>query len=217
MARKILGLAVAVGSIMLVVSVEAAVRTAFGPSIPFSGPPYYAFLDRPPIGEIFRDEDWVAVPFVRDPNCLLASNPGFDLLDSVDIPGAFFCPLTVSGFAIWKNGPPPDGDIVPIQAYYTGLGSVPVWFALWADVEAAMADGHLTIQELHDIRIDGFASFFEAIEQPGPLRPQGFGNGKIEIVTIGTLSDGRTFIFTSREMGVDAISTQRHTLIEFGQ
>jgi len=215
MARRTLLLASVVGWMVWTTSVHAAVRTIFGPSIPFSGPPFYAFLDRPPVGEIFRDGDWVAVPFVRDPNCLLANNPNFDLLDSADIPGAFFCPLTVSGFAIWKNGPPPDGDIVPIQAYYTGLGSVPVWFARWADIESAMSDGHLTVQELHDVRIEGFASFFEAIEQPGPLRPQGYGNGKIEVVATGTLSDGKTFLFTSREMGVDAVSTQRHTLISF--
>jgi hypothetical protein len=195
----------------LVAQPQAAVRTTFPAQNP--GPPFYAFLDRPPVGEIFRDGDWVAIPFVRDPSCI---PPDFNLLNSADIPRAFGCELTVKGFALWKNGPPPT-DPVPIQAYYSGLGAVPVWFVSWTELQEAIADDELTIAELQSLPslIVGSASFFEAVEQPGPLRPQGFGNGKIEVVAIGTLTDGRAFIFTSREMGVDQVSTQRNTTISF--
>ena len=195
---------------------RADVRTTFSPEEKYSGPPYYAFLDRPPLGEIFRDGDWVAVPFVRDPNCVALKRPTFNLLDSADVPAAFDCVLTVNGFAIWKNGPPPT-DLVPIQSYYSGLGSVPVWFVRWTELQAAIADDVLTIGELRSLPslIVGTASFFEAVEQPGSFRPQGFGNGKIEVIALGMLSDGRRFIFTSREMGIDQVSVQRRTRITF--
>ncbi len=189
----------------------AAVRTTFPGQNP--GPPVYAFLAGPPFGEIFRDGDWVAIPFVRDPGCI---PPGFNLLDSADIPGAFGCALTVDGFAIWKNGPPPI-DPVPIFAHYSGLGSVPVWFVRWTELQAAIGGGLLTIGDLKALPslIVGSADIFEAVEQPGLLRPQGLGNGKIEIGAHGMLSDGRSFIFTSREMGIDQVSKQRHTEIAF--
>jgi hypothetical protein len=145
---------------------RANVRTTFSPEEKFSGPPSYAFLDRPPVGEIFRDGDWVAIPFVRDPNCLELNRPKFNLLDSADPPAAFDCVLTVHGFAIWKNGPPPT-DLIPIQAHYSGLGSVPVWFVRWTDLQAAIADDVLTIVELKSLPslIVGTATFFEAVEQ----------------------------------------------------
>jgi hypothetical protein len=53
------------------------------------------------------------------------------------------------------------------------------------------------------------------VNQIGTLRPQGPGNGKIEIASSGTLNDGREFQFSVREMGVDRVSTLRHVRIEF--
>ena len=61
----------------------------------------------------------------------------------------------------------------------------------------------------------GSASFFEYVNHIGVLRPQGPGNGKIEIASSGTLNDGRDFQFSVREMGVDQVSTLRHVRIEF--
>jgi len=48
----------------------------------------------------------------------------------------------------------------------------------------------------------------------GYERPQGAGNGKIEINALGTLMDGRTFQFQIREMGVKQQSVVRHVRIE---
>src|SRR4030095_9325339 len=196
---------------IIATTANAAVRTNFPEENP--GPPTYAFLERPPLGEIFRDGNWVAIPFVRDPSCVPSS---FNLLDGADIPGAFGCKLTVAGFAIWKNGPAPI-DPVPVFAHYSGLGAGPVWFVSWAELRWAMADDILTIDELKLLPslLMGTAEIFEAVEQPGLLRPQGFGNGKIEIGAHGTLADGRTFTFNSREMGINQVSVQRHTKIEF--
>jgi hypothetical protein len=208
---RFLNLAIVLGVLSHMSMMQASVRTAFPSENP--GPPTYAFLARPPIGEIFRDGEWVAIPFLRDPECI---RPEFNLLDEADIPAAFGCTLMVNGFAIWKNGPPPI-DPVPVFAHYSGLGSVPVWFVRWSDLRAAIDGGVLTIADLQAMPslLLGSADIFEAVEQPGSLRPQGFGNGKIEIGAHGTLSDGRNFSFTSREMGVNQVSLQRHTKIDF--
>ena len=84
-------------------------------------------------------------------------------------------------------------------------------------VGEAIADGDLTFGELKTLPslLMGSASFFEYVNQIGALRPQGPGNGKIEIASSGTLADGRDFQFSVREMGVDQISTLRHIRIEF--
>jgi hypothetical protein len=47
------------------------------------------------------------------------------------------------------------------------------------------------------------------------MRPQGLGNGKIELVSRGWLEDGRSFAMELREMGVDRVSTLRHIAITF--
>jgi hypothetical protein len=117
---------------------------------------------------------------------------------------------------IYKNAPPPV-DSAPIQSNLHGLGAVPIWFVSWPELQAALADNVLTVPELlslPSLRI-GFASFFKETQHPGAERPQGIGNGKIEITAHGTLTDGRTFQFQVREMGVDQQSVLRHIKIEF--
>lgn len=101
MRRKAILIVASSCAIALSVSLaSAAVRTAFPAQNP--GPPYYAFFAGAPFAEIFRDDGWVAIPFVRDPSCVPL---GFNLLASADIPAAFGFELTVEGFALWKNGP----------------------------------------------------------------------------------------------------------------
>jgi hypothetical protein len=98
-----------------------------------------------------------------------------------------------------------------------GDGAVQIWFVRWSELQATIADGELTIEELRSLPslVVGSASFFEYVNQLGLLRPQGEGNGKIEIASSGTLNDGRDFQFSVREAGVDQISTLRHVRIEF--
>jgi len=199
---------------------SANVNTPFPDANP--GPPFYAFLDRPPQGEIFQDGAWAAIVWVRNPACVPAD---FNLLDGADLtpafgsfgpPRAFQCELTVHGHAIWKNGPAPI-DPAPIQVTYQGNGTVPVWFAHWDELQAAIADDTLTVGELAGLPSleVGSALFMEAVQQPGLLRPQGLGNGKIELAAFGRLVDGRFFQIEVREMGVNQVSTLRHIRIAF--
>lgn len=100
-----------------------------------------------------------------------------------------------------------------------GLGAVPSWFVSWAELQAAIADDVLTVPELlalPSLRI-GSAGFYKQTQQPGPERPQGAGNGKIQIVARGILMNGQSFQFQVREMGVEGVSVLRHITIEFRQ
>ncbi|MBI4902838.1 MAG: hypothetical protein HY820_04335 [Acidobacteria bacterium] len=201
----------------------ADVRT---PAPPDPGPPEYSFVQRMLDGSpyVIHDGEWAAVVFYRDPNCAPAN---FNLLDTVDLtpafpggpPRPFLCPLTVSGLAIWKNGPPPI-DFVPIQVVWHGLGSVPVWFAKLAEIRAAATDDNLTIAELLALPSlrKGHARIYEEVTHPGAFRPQGFGNGSIEIAAAGVLEDGRSFQIEWVEMGKKdggGASYLRHGRIEF--
>jgi hypothetical protein len=189
---------------------QASVRVLIPSEDP--GPPFYASIARPPGGQIFQDGEWAAIPFLRATPCTLSDS---NLLDGFDL-RAFGCVLTVHGFAIYKNGSFPI-DPVPVYALLMGNGAVPIWFVRWSDLEAAIVDDDLTIGELAALPslLIGSASFFEYVNQIGVLRPQGPGNGKIEIASSGTLNDGRDFQFSVREMGENQISTLRHVRIEF--
>lgn len=199
-----------------VLSVGASLHASVRLWVPWQdpGPPFYAAIDRPPAGQIFQDGEWAAIPFLRDPACVPAD---VNLLDGFDLPPRpFGCNLTVRGFVMYKNGP---DDLVPTHALLMGSGAVPVWFVRWSDLQAAIDDDLLTITELEALPslLVGSASFFEYLQQPGAFRPQGLGNGKIESVATGTLSDGRGFQFSVREMGVDQVSTLRHVRIHFNR
>ncbi|SRR5216683_5849629 len=169
MRRKAILIVASSFAIALSVSLaSAAVRTAFPAQNP--GPPYYAFFAGAPFAEIFRDDGWVAIPFVRDPSCVPL---GFNLLASADIPAAFGCELTVEGFALWKNGPAPT-DPAPMFAKYSGLGRVPVWFVRWTELQPAISGGVLTIgdlQAMHSLLV-GSADIFEAVEARPPASPR---------------------------------------------
>jgi hypothetical protein len=174
------------------------------------GPPYYSVIERQFTP---HTADWAAIPFVRDPQCIA---PGFNLLDQIAVPQAFGCPLYVAGHVTYRNGPPPM-DLAPIHAEYRDAAPVPVWFVSWSELDAAIADGVLTLPELSalpSLRI-GSASFFTYNQHPGPERPHGAGNGKIEIVARGALQNGMSFSVQVREMGVDQVSVLRHVSIEF--
>jgi hypothetical protein len=210
MKKSIASVALVAGALALESSPRAAVRLLIPSQDP--GPPFYASIDRPPGGQIFQDGEWAAIPFLRDPDCVLSDS---NLIVAFDL-RAFRCPLTVHGFDIYKNGPPPI-DPVPVYALLMGDGAVPIWFVRWSELQAAIAEGQLYIWDLRSLPslLIGSASFFEFVNQIGILRPQGAGNGKIEVVSSGTLNDGREFQFSVREMGVDQISTLRHVRIEF--
>ncbi len=168
--------------------VEAAVRVEVPPA---PGIPAYARTDF-----IFHNEQWAAIYFWRDPGCVPAD---FNLLSFYDYPdasgpGAFGCPLTVAGFEIWENGPPPlSSDLAPIFSNLHGLGAVPVWFVSWPELREQIADGVLTITELASMASlqVGSASFFD--ESVHPLG--GIQHPNLSIVAHGRLLAGRSFQF----------------------
>ena len=163
--------------------VEAAVRVEVHPA---PGIPAYARTDIIP-----HNEEWAAIVFYREPACV---PDGFNLLNIVDIPAAFGCPLTVAGFEIWENGPPPfSSDVAPIFSNLHGLGAVPVWFVSWPELREQIADGVLTITDLASMASlqVGSASFFD--ERLHPIG--GAQHPNLSIVAHGRLLDGRSFQF----------------------
>jgi len=105
------------------------------------GPPFYARIRQ---GWVVHTDQWAAIAFYRQPSCV---PPGFNLLNLFNPPAAFGCTLTVDGFLLYDQVAPPPGT-VPKQVESFGLGAVPVAFVLWPELQAAMADGVLTIGEL---------------------------------------------------------------------
>jgi hypothetical protein len=153
--------------------------------------PAYARIAGPAVDggveEVFHDDEWAAIPFYRPPACV---RPEFNLLLFFDIPAVFGCgPPTVSMSTIWRNGP--GIDAAPIQVRVEGLGAVPVWFASWPELQAAIADGNLTIGELAALPslLVGSASFYSETIHPTQAANVPF----LQFVARGTLQDGRRF------------------------
>jgi len=145
--------------------------------------PAYARFGR---AEIYRSDEWAVIVFYRPPTCIPAA---FNLLDFYDF-NAFGCtPPTTDGFMIWEHGP--DVDPAPMRIQLHGLGAVPVWFVSWPDLQTAIEDDSLTIEELAGLGslITGTAGHYQE-----SLHVLGVSNvGKIEFTASGTLADGRSF------------------------
>jgi hypothetical protein len=158
-------------------------------SVPGESPgiPAYARVERP---FAFHTQEWAAIVFYRLPGCIPA---GFNLLNFFDVPGAFACPLTISGFENWKNGP--GIDAAPKQVVSSGL-AVPVWLVPWPALQAALADDNLTLAELTSLNpLSGIATRFHEVLHPfaPPGTTGGANNPHINLSATGTLSDGRSF------------------------
>ncbi len=172
--------------------VQAAVRVEVGPGLPGGFPAYARFGGPGPGSDFFHTEEWAAIVFYREPKCV---PPGFNLLAMVDIPAVFGCPLTVAGFEIWKNGPPPV-DTAPLVTESYGLGAVPVWFVSWPELQEQIEDGVLTIKDLSsmDSLQIGSADFFRETMQ---LQSASVATHS-GIVAHGHLADGRSFQFETQ-------------------
>lgn len=149
----------------------------------FPGIPAYARTDVPLIA---HTEEWAAIVFYRDPACVPEA---FNLLELLDAPAAWGCPLTVAGFEIWENGPL-SSDLGPIFSELQGLGAVPVWFVSWPALQAEIADGVLKIGDLKRMdSLRGLASFFQETLQPLGVAQQ----PNYHVLAQGHLEDGRSF------------------------
>jgi hypothetical protein len=150
------------------------------------GPPFYAASGNG--GFLPHTDAWVAIPFERSLACVPA---GANLLD-IDIPGAFGCAMTVSGHAHWETGP--GIDLAPRQSDLTGT-AVPIVFAAWSEVRAAINDGILTLPELLALpsAVVGTATQYVETDIFGVSGPLGAGRGMYKITARGTLPGGASF------------------------
>lgn len=150
------------------------------------GIPAYARADRP---FVFHTDQWAAIVFYRAPDCV---PDDVNLLSFPDF-GAFTCPLNVSGFELWDNGPGIDAG--PRHTVSSGL-SVPVWFVPWPALQAALADDVLTLSELNSLSpLKGIAKTFHEVLNPF-VPPGTTGGAKVPHLTItasGVLPDARSF------------------------
>jgi hypothetical protein len=162
------------------------------------GGPFYARIEQ---GLVHMTDDWVAVAFYRDPDCV---DPGFDLLAFFDfdrIPEIFDCALTVHGFELW------DGGQAPRQSRLFGNGAVPVWFFSVTDYEAALPG--LTLDEIQAMPslVRGSAQAFEETLHP----VGGARQTMLQLSAKGWLEDGRGFRYRAAEAG----GTIRQVQIDF--
>jgi hypothetical protein len=171
--------AVAVAGVTLL---QALVPAAHAAPVRVNNPnvPFY--------GRVLHGEEWTAVVFYRPAECVPRD---FDIEAFFAGPRAFACgPMTVSGFAIYENGPPPIYP-GPKQARFRGEGDVDVWLIPTPTYELASADGVVTIADILAMNpLTGSASFYSEVLH---IRPPDRAFQHYGLVARGTLDDGRTF------------------------
>lgn len=154
------------------------------------GPPFYARFGE---NETFGDAEWVAIVFYRPTDCIpdeFNLNTFFDLPGDSG-PGAFGCaPTTTDVVEHWVNGP--GTDPAPAISEMTGRGAVPVWFFSRADINAANADGVVTIAELESMasRRVGTAETYTEYLKPSQSNTAPL----IRFTAEGALEDGGDFL-----------------------
>jgi len=141
--------------------------------------PIYARIEA---ANVYHDDSLAVVSFYRPLVCIPAD---FNLLDCMDVPRSLGCvPETFEATALFHQ----PTDFVPYQMTISGLGAVPVWFVSWTEMQAAVADGVLTIGELEALpsRVPATATKFHET-----LHPLGGANvGFLSIQASGVLDDG---------------------------
>ena len=154
---------------------QAEVRLEFPADFP--GPPYYARITQQ---FVIHTDKWAAIVFYRQPSCV---PPNFNLLNLFDPGTAPGCPLTIDGFALFDQNPPLV-NFPPRKSVSFGLGSVPVAFVRWPELQAAIADGVLTIGELAKLPSLRMvrATFFHENLRPTPI--SGIGGSEDPKLTI---------------------------------
>ena len=151
--------------------------------------PFYARIER---GVVLQDDGWIAIAFYREPACVRDNFNLLNFFDFANIPAIFSCPLTVSGFEIWRD---PSSDAGPRQSKLRGNGGVPIWFVTAAEFSAALPG--ITMAELRAMPslMEGIATDFEETLHPLGAAQQAV----LEIVARGNLPDGRRFHLAAAE------------------
>jgi hypothetical protein len=159
------------------------VRTTW-PSGDDPGVPAYARIEPVP-PHVYSDGELAAIVFYRDPACIPAD---FNLLTFFGAPAAFGCTPLVTGASLWQGEP---FSAPPMSTTARGT-AVPVWFVPAEIVNAAVADGLLTIGELSGLAglvmgtADRFHETLHPVEGPHP-------QPLLVLGAHGRLEDGRRF------------------------
>ena len=153
------------------------------------GAPFYARVG-PLLDQFFVKDGCLVIPFYRLPDCI---DPSFNLMEVFDVPGAFSCQLTMTGFGI-VEADAPQGTF-PIIVHSTGT-EVPFWFVPWTAFQKIAEDGVVTIGDIEALNpMKGQADKFKEM-----LRPR-MENHHVQINASGKLEDGRTFDFHVTHVG----------------
>ena len=174
------------------------------------GPPYYSVIERQFTP---HTADWAAIPFVRDPQCIAS---GFNLLDQIDVPQSFWCPLYVAGHVTYRNGPPPI-DLAPIHAEFHDAAPVPVWFVVVARARSRHRRRRVDASRAERAAVAANRIGLVLLLQPasGSRAPAGDGQWQDRDRCPGRSPGRNVVLFQVREMGVDQVSVLRHISIEF--
>lgn len=157
------------------------------------GIPAYARLELLiPDFDVPNDEEWAAIVFYRDPDCIPLD---FDLgqffhTPGPDGPGAFGCQLLVEGFELWASGPPE--DVAPVYARTrSAVPALPVWFVSWPELASLLDNGMVFIDEIEALPslIRGSAWWFEESLHPNGSAP----DPAISLNARGRLESGGRF------------------------
>jgi hypothetical protein len=148
----------------------------------FPGHPFYFTALNPllPFVNLYRGyPEWVPVVFYHPVECM---PEGTDLLFAAPSFESLACPSTVEGFLI-----KPEGYAVPKVETLRALDEVPFWFVTLDDWYAAVADGHVWVDEFTSLPSfrAGSASFF--LSNLNPKR------GTFEAHGVVTSEPGLTF------------------------
>jgi hypothetical protein len=154
------------------------------------GPPFYARVGM----QFLEDGEWLAIPFYRDPACVPED---FNLLEffhfpGADGPGAFACPLLMTGRLLTEPDASP--ETFPRQVLLEG-DAVPFWIVSWEAFQAAAAEGEVTVGDLAALSpLRGIASRFHETLHPRE------GEHRIILDASGLLEDGRPFRFHATDI-----------------
>ncbi len=161
---------------------QAAVRQELS-SLPF----YARGADTP--AEAYTDGETAVIAFYVDP---AFSPPGFNLMNFYDPAVPEDTPFCVAGFEIWKNGPNTE-DLAPMQVNLKNTGPMAIWFVSLAELQAAQADGIMTIGELASLPslVKGTATFYTETLHPY----EAVKRTLITIVASGSLESGASFAY----------------------
>lgn len=158
------------------------------------GIPAYARLELLiPDFDVPNDDDWAAIVFYRNPDCIPSD---FDLgqffhFPGPDGPGAFGCELLIEGSELWANGP--EEDPAPVYARSRSAGpDLPVWFVAWPELSALLDNGMVFLDEIEALPslVRGQAWWFEESLHPNGSAP----DPAISLTARGRLETGGRFL-----------------------